>query len=93
MADQKTKAGQPTAKMGEAAKQAKIPSPGQKSTEVLHQTRNIPHNPAKMAIGGFVVVLSIAYFTLYSKKKDEASAADVARVTTGTATPENTRPR
>ncbi|KAI5676250.1 hypothetical protein M9H77_07200 [Catharanthus roseus] len=87
--------GQPKVEIGSAggAKQGKIPSPAQHNTEVLHQTRKIPYCPAKMAIGGFAVALSIAYFTLFSKKKPEATALDVARVTTGTATPQNTRPR
>ncbi|KAM3269991.1 hypothetical protein CQW23_16390 [Capsicum baccatum] len=71
----------------------KLPSPGHMNTEVLNQTRRVPISPAKAAVGGFAVVMSIAYFTLYSKKKPEASAMDVARVVSGTSHPEHTRPR
>ncbi|KAL3533066.1 hypothetical protein ACH5RR_006587 [Cinchona calisaya] len=86
--------GQPTAGTGSGANQAspKIPSP-QHSSEVLQQTRKLPFCPAKMAIGGFVCVATLAYFTLFTHKKPEATALDVAKVTTGTATPENTHPR
>ncbi|XVE71146.1 hypothetical protein DITRI_Ditri10aG0127000 [Diplodiscus trichospermus] len=62
------------------------------STEVLNQTRKGPC-PAKMAIGGFAIVATLGYVVLYSKKKPEASALDVAKVTAGVAKPENTRPR
>ncbi|KAL8037339.1 hypothetical protein ABFS82_11G032900 [Erythranthe guttata] len=65
----------------------------QHSTEVLNQRRKMPFCPARMAVGGFAVVAVIGYLTLYSKKKPEATALDVARVASGTATPENTRPR
>ncbi|CAN4113207.1 unnamed protein product [Withania somnifera] len=71
----------------------KLPSPGHMNTEVLNQTRRMPFGPTKVVIGGFAMVMSIAYFTLYSKKKPEASAMDVARVVTGTSNPEHTRPR
>ncbi|KAK4338558.1 hypothetical protein RND71_043045 [Anisodus tanguticus] len=71
----------------------KLPSPGNMNTEVLHQTRRMSFYPAKAAIGGFAVAMTLAYFTLYSKKKPEASAMDVARVATGTSNPEHTRPR
>ncbi|EOY29530.1 Uncharacterized protein TCM_037040 [Theobroma cacao] len=64
----------------------------QHSTEVLHQTRKGPC-PVKMAVGGFVMAATIGYFVLWSKKKPEASALDVAKVTTGVAKPENTHPR
>ncbi|EPS71167.1 hypothetical protein M569_03598 [Genlisea aurea] len=62
------------------------------STEVLHQTGRMPVSPARMIVGGVAVAGLIGYFTLYSKKTPEATAVDVAKVTTGTATPENTRP-
>lgn len=65
----------------------------QHSTEVLHQRSKMPFCPARMALGGFAVAAVLGYFTLYSKKKPEATAVDVARVATGTATTENTRPR
>ncbi|KAK7265080.1 hypothetical protein RJT34_32696 [Clitoria ternatea] len=63
------------------------------STDVLHQRRKMPHCPMKMAIGGFAAITVIGYFVLYSKKKPEASAMDVAKVTTGMSHPENTHPR
>ncbi|KAK7304818.1 hypothetical protein VNO77_42707 [Canavalia gladiata] len=65
----------------------------QHSTEVLHQRRKMPFCPMKMAIGGFAASVVIGYFVLYSHKKPEASAMDVAKVTTGMAKPENTHPR
>lgn len=71
----------------------KLPSPGNMNTEVLNQTRKMPFCPAKAVSGGLAVIMSITYLTLYSKKKPEASAMDVARVVTGTANPEHTRPR
>ena len=46
-----------------------------------------------MAVIGFAIAGSIFYFTLYAKKKAEASARDVARVSTNTADPHDTRPR
>ncbi|KAH0649686.1 hypothetical protein KY289_029800 [Solanum tuberosum] len=71
----------------------KLPSPANMNTEVLNQTRKMPFCPAKAVVGGLAIVMSIAYLTLYSKKKPEASAMDVARVVTGTSNPEHTRPR
>ncbi|KAB2080202.1 hypothetical protein ES319_A05G055100v1 [Gossypium barbadense] len=35
----------------------------------------------KMAIGGVAIVATLGYFALYSNKKPEASAKDVAKVT------------
>ncbi|KAK9275312.1 hypothetical protein L1049_022575 [Liquidambar formosana] len=71
----------------------KMPSPGKHSTEVLHQTSKVPKSPVKMALGGFAVIATIGYFVLYTKKKPEASALDVAKVTAGVAHPDNTHPR
>ncbi|KAL5547510.1 hypothetical protein UlMin_002741 [Ulmus minor] len=71
----------------------KGPSPGQHSTEALHQRSKLPYCPFRMALGGFAAALTIGYFTLYSKKKPEASALDVAKVATGTSNPNNTHPR
>ncbi|CAH9093373.1 unnamed protein product [Cuscuta europaea] len=71
----------------------KLPSPGQQHTGVLNQTRRLSVCPAKMAVGGLAIAVTIGYFTLYSNKKPEATAIDVARVATGTGTPTNTRPR
>ncbi|KAL8471338.1 hypothetical protein ACS0TY_028847 [Phlomoides rotata] len=69
------------------------PSATQHNTDVLHQRRNMPGCPIKMALGGVAFIGVVWYFTLYSKKKPEATALDVAKVATGSAAPENTRPR
>ncbi|KZV40660.1 hypothetical protein F511_35151 [Dorcoceras hygrometricum] len=71
----------------------RMPGATQHNTEVLHQRSKMPFCPARMAIGGFACAAIIGYLTLYSKKKPEATALDVAKVATGTASPENTRPR
>ncbi|KAL0013515.1 hypothetical protein SO802_000584 [Lithocarpus litseifolius] len=71
----------------------KQPSPGQHSTEVLHQRSKLPFRPMSMVIGGFAITATLGYIVLYSKKKPEASALDVAKVTTGISHPEITRPR
>ncbi|OMO61730.1 hypothetical protein CCACVL1_23296 [Corchorus capsularis] len=63
------------------------------SSEVLHQTRKGGPCPMKMAVGGIAIAATLGYFVLYSKKKPEASALDVAKVVSGVAKPENTRPR
>lgn len=60
---------------------------------VLHQRRNFPFSPVTMALAGLLIVGTTAYIALYAKKKPEATAVDVAKVTTGTARPEDTRPR
>ncbi|KAL0345806.1 UNVERIFIED_CONTAM: hypothetical protein Sradi_4411900 [Sesamum radiatum] len=65
----------------------------QHSTEVLNQRKKMPFCPARLAVGGFAVAMVIGYFTLYSNKKPEATALDVARVASGTANIDNTRPR
>lgn len=61
--------------------------------EVLHQRRTLPKCPMRLAVGGVAVAAVLGYLTLFSKKKPEASAADVAKVITGVASTENTRPR
>lgn len=45
--------------------------------EVLHQRRSLPFSTMQMAVA------AIGYFTLYTKAKPEASAAAVAKATTG----------
>ncbi|KAF5946923.1 hypothetical protein HYC85_017151 [Camellia sinensis] len=81
-------------KAAEAEATPKLPQPGPHSKEVLHQQKKLPICPAKLAIGGLAFVITIGYFTLYSKKKPEATALDVAKVATGVAaTAENTKPR
>ncbi|KAK9100194.1 hypothetical protein Scep_023624 [Stephania cephalantha] len=66
---------------------------GQKTTEVLHQRRNLPFSNTTMALTGFAIVLGVGYFVLYAKKKPEATARDVAKVATGVSDPEDTQPR
>ncbi|OWM72800.1 hypothetical protein CDL15_Pgr021106 [Punica granatum] len=63
------------------------------ANEVLHQRRTMPKCPLKLAVGGVMFAAVIGYLTLYTKKKPEASAVDVAKVTAGIAGPENTHPR
>lgn len=67
--------------------------PGQNPGSVLHQRRSLPFSPYTMAAGGLLIAAGLGYMTLYSKKKPEASATDVAKVTTGVAKPEETHPR
>ncbi|KMT14360.1 hypothetical protein BVRB_4g071400 [Beta vulgaris subsp. vulgaris] len=63
-------------------------------SQVLHQRKNIPFCPLRMAIGGAAAAAAIGYLVLYTKKKPEASAMDVAKVTTGVgATPDSTHSR
>ena len=71
----------------------KGPTAAQHSTEVLSQRSKLPHSPLKLAIGGLAFVAVLSYFTLYTQKKPEASALDVAKVVTGVSTPEDTHPR
>lgn len=69
------------------------PPPGQNPGEVLHQTSKLPFGPMRMAVIGFAVAATIGYFTLYTKKKPEATAVDVAKVASGVSRPEDTHPR
>ncbi|KAK4757599.1 hypothetical protein SAY87_018900 [Trapa incisa] len=48
--------------------------------DVLHQRGSLPKCPMKLAIGGVAAAAFIGYLTLFSKKKPEASAIDVAKV-------------
>ncbi|KAK7281525.1 hypothetical protein RIF29_09602 [Crotalaria pallida] len=84
--------GQGKVKMAEAGA-VKGHSAAQHSTEVLHQRKKMPMSPITMAIGGFAATFVMGYIVLYSKKKPEASAIDVAKVASGMSTPENTRPK
>ncbi|KAE9604515.1 hypothetical protein Lal_00010834 [Lupinus albus] len=84
--------GQGKVKMAEAGTVKGHHSPAQHSTEVLHQRKKMPMSLMTMAIGGFAATFVIGYTVLYSKKKPEASAMDVARVASGTSNPENTHP-
>ncbi|CAB4277993.1 unnamed protein product [Prunus armeniaca] len=86
-------AGPQQVKAAAGAQGMKGPSPAQHSTEVLHQTSKVSFCPMRMALGGFAIIVTIGYFTLYTKKKPEASALDVAKVVTGFSHPENTHPR
>ncbi|KAG2331551.1 hypothetical protein Bca4012_018881 [Brassica carinata] len=64
------------------------------SSEVLCQRRSLGICPVRAATVGFVIIGGLGYMVLYSKKKPEASAGDVAKVMSGVVgTPENTRPR
>ncbi|PIN12446.1 hypothetical protein CDL12_14943 [Handroanthus impetiginosus] len=67
--------------------------PGHKPGEILHQRRSLPFSPLTVILVGSALVGTMWYFTLYAKKKPEASAVDVARVSTGLANPEETHPR
>ncbi|PRQ26883.1 hypothetical protein RchiOBHm_Chr6g0299391 [Rosa chinensis] len=67
--------------------------PGHNPGGVLHQRRNLPFSATGMLLGGFLICTTIGYFTLCALKKPEASARDVARVSTNIADPEDTKPR
>ncbi|KAL6501900.1 hypothetical protein OROGR_027033 [Orobanche gracilis] len=69
------------------------PGSGSNPGGVLHQRRSLPYSLATLTVAGFAVVGAMWYFTLYTKKKPEASAIDVAKVSTGLGNPEDTRPR
>lgn len=76
--------------------QASKRPPGHNLGCVLRQRRHdLPFTPLPcgIVIGGFLICTAIGYFTLYAKKKPEASARDVARVSTNIADPDDTKPR
>lgn len=67
--------------------------PGRHPGEILHQRRSLPYGPLVITLGGAALAGGVWYFTLYAKKKPEATAVDVAKVASGVAQPEDTRPR
>lgn len=82
--------------MGSDSKQANVPSQTQNmkhSHQTLPSSAKGTSSPKMAVVGGFAVLAGIAYTILYSHKKPEASASDVAKVATGTAGPEHTHPR
>ena len=67
--------------------------PGRHPGEVLHQRRALPFSMTTMTLTGLLLTAAIGYMVLYTKKKPEATAKDVAKVSVGAAEPEDTRPR
>ncbi|CAI9755602.1 unnamed protein product [Fraxinus pennsylvanica] len=67
--------------------------PGHNPGGVLHQRRSLPYSPYTIVLGGLAISGAIWYFTLYTKKKPEATARDVAKVSFGVADPKDTHPR
>lgn len=67
--------------------------PGHNPGGVLHQRGKLPYSTTTIAVVGLAITGAIFYVTLYSKKKPEATAVDVAKVTTGLARPQDTHPR
>ncbi|OMO90681.1 hypothetical protein COLO4_18953 [Corchorus olitorius] len=67
--------------------------PGHNPGEVLHQRRKLPMNTTTMVVGGLLITAAVGYSVMYSRKKREATALDVAKVTAGVADPTDTRPR
>lgn len=68
---------------GEASKQGGQQQPRPHSSDVLHQRRSLPFRPTTMAIGGFLIVATLGYVTLYHKSKPGTTARDVANATVG----------
>ncbi|KAI3727169.1 hypothetical protein L1987_66980 [Smallanthus sonchifolius] len=67
--------------------------PGHNPGGVLHQRRSLPFSTTTMTVVGFLMAVGIGYSVLYARKKPEATALDVAKVTTGVANPADTHPR
>ncbi|KAL3650926.1 hypothetical protein CASFOL_007329 [Castilleja foliolosa] len=82
-----------TEEVKKAGVEASKRPPGSNPGGVLHQRRSLPYSLVTITIVGSALVGAIGYFTLYTKKKPEASAVDVAKVSVGMANPEDTHPR
>ncbi|WOH02778.1 hypothetical protein DCAR_0522167 [Daucus carota subsp. sativus] len=82
--------------MGTDSKQHNVPS---QNSNMKHANQTLPasnrgtSSPKMAVFGGFAVLAAIGYTILYSHKKPEASAADVAKVASGTGDKKNTHPR
>lgn len=61
--------------------------------ETLHQRRSLPFSFTTMTVTGLLITAAVGYVVLYSRKKPEASAVDVAKVSVGIAKPEDTHPK
>ncbi|CAN0838354.1 hypothetical protein LINGRAHAP2_LOCUS2113 [Linum grandiflorum] len=61
------------------------------SSEVLQQRGKLPRCPIRMAVGGAAIAAVIGYTVLFTKKKPEATALDVAKVATGGTPPTASR--
>lgn len=85
-------AGPEQSKAGGSSEAMKGAAQGMHTTEVLQQRSKAPFCPMRMAVGGFAIVVTLGYLTLYSKKKPEASALDMAKVATGVSHQDNTHP-
>ncbi|KAL2317975.1 hypothetical protein Fmac_031851 [Flemingia macrophylla] len=79
-------------KMDPQAEASKRP-PGHGATEVLHQRKSLPFNFTTVTIAGLLITAAVGYSVLYAKKKPEATASDVAKVSVGVATPQDTHPK
>ncbi|GFQ03539.1 hypothetical protein PHJA_002497700 [Phtheirospermum japonicum] len=82
-----------TEEMKKAGVEASKRPPGSNPGGVLHQRRSLPYRLTTITVVGSALVGAMWYFTLYTKKKPEASAIDVAKVSVGMANPEDTHPR
>ncbi|KAK1275852.1 hypothetical protein QJS04_geneDACA003846 [Acorus gramineus] len=69
--------------VGEEAMKNKQAAPNVNAGGVLHQRRRLPMSPMTMAVGGFVIVATIGYFTLYAKAKPDATPSEVAKIAAG----------
>lgn len=67
--------------------------PGHGPGGVLHQRSKLPFSFTTMTVAGLLLTAAIGYSVLYTRKKPEASAVDVAKVSVGVAKPEETRPK